>query len=257
MTRFQLVSFRFKTTSSSHAPTRESPFLRARQALVICVLGTISLNCLTNMHSKSLSEYANARREFDTEIVAGHVGLAKGVVYQEGSKVIAVFPDTLRGSRRLLQIEGESGSLRLREVSSIPTGDRALILRQNVCCMEDAAFRAVVFAEPGQRITVDQIVREKFQIKDMPASSALAVLDFANVYTVSGHLLMSENGAIKSVSALVPGPYDNAMAEIDWSVRNRPVFILLHLGYAVTLPLDVVTSPFQLVALLLMPLGAK
>ncbi|MBL8019753.1 MAG: hypothetical protein JNM27_08825 [Leptospirales bacterium] len=225
--------------------------------LVILTLAFVSSNCLTMIHTKAIKDYANARREFDTEIVKGHVGMAKGVVRQDGSTVVAVFPQTLQGPGRLLRLEGKDGALRLSEVSASIEGTPALILRQNVCCMEDAALRAVIFAQPGDVKTADAIVREAFQIKDAPSANALGVIDFTNVYTVSAYLILSENGTIKSVSALPPGDYDPAMSGIDWNVRSRPGYVLMHLWYGVTVPLDIVTSPFQLVAILLLPPGAR
>ncbi|MCE9596339.1 MAG: hypothetical protein K8S54_00075 [Spirochaetia bacterium] len=241
--------FRFLYNIQTHA--------RARMILVSFAFILCSADCLTTVHTKTLQEYANARREFDTEIVKGNVQMAKGIAYPDGSSVIALFSDTLQGPGRLLRFEGTAGSLRLSETSRSGEGKPALIVRQNACCMEDAPFRAVIFSRPGEPITVDTIVREKFQFKDAQAANVLGVIDFTNVYSVSAYLLVSENGVIKSVDALIPGSYETAMERIDWKVRSRPIYFVMHLGYLVSVPLDIVTAPLQGLALLLTPPGAK
>lgn len=212
--------------------------------------------CLTTSHSKYLTDYASPYREFDTGIAGGNFRVTEGRVVR-GDHLTARFSGILAGKERILQVEQRGSDLVFSEVSEVFTqGDAAFLIQQNVCCLDDQAFRAVLFAKEGDALRSSEILSKYFKYAPRDAA-ALIVMDFANVYTISSQMLCWNTAEkVACTASLAPQPYTQAMQEIRWDVRSRFVYGFSHAWYLIALPVDIVTFPFQVAGLFLYGKGA-
>jgi hypothetical protein len=222
------------------------------------LLLTATMHCLTTSHAKYMEDYSSARREFDTRTPEGAFRISEGRVKRNGEKWEARFAGILDGRNRFLGVEATGNSLRLFESAiDMPDGDTAYILQQNACCLEDPAFRTILFSKTGERLAVADLLKQQFKYDARPAK-ALAVVDLTTTYNVTGYLLCWEDSdRLACKGSLGPEPYETAMKHIQWDVRSRVLYVAMHGWYLVTLPVDIITSPLQAAAVLLTPMGVR
>lgn len=230
--------------------------MRRPSVLLSLLPALLTLSCLTMSHTKYLTDYSSPYREFDTRIDRGSFRVTRGISISE-DRLTARFPGVLDGSGRVLQVERRGTDLVFSETAEMfAEGEPAVLVQQNVCCMDDEAFRKILFAKEGDPIRAFDILTRYFNQAPSDAS-ALVVLDFANVYTVSSQLLCwTDKERIACTASLAPQAYTEAMKQIRWDTRSRFVYGAAHAWYLVTLPVDLVTLPFQAAALLLYGKGA-
>lgn len=215
-------------------------------------------HCLTTSHREYLEEYSSPRREFQTDLTGSSFRITEGKVAQKGEKWVARFSGVLVGSRRILNVESNGGTPIFSESRTPPgEGKTAYILQQNACCLEDNAFRTILFAKPGDRLSLPDLMKKSFNFDSKPAQ-ALAVLDFTTTYNVSGYLLCwQDSDQLVCKESLGPESYTTAMSRIRWDVRSRVIYVALHGWYLIALPVDVITAPIQAAVMFLTPLGVR
>ncbi len=215
-------------------------------------------HCLTTSHAKFMEEYASPRREFNTDLTDAAFRITEGRVVRKGEQWLARFSDVLIGSNRFLSVESSGGSIRLAESRTpVAEGETAYILQQNACCLDEQVFHTVLFAKPGDRLALSELLKKSFNFDAKPAQ-ALAVLDFTTTYNVTGYLLCwQDSDRLECKGSLGPESYIKTMNHIRWDVRSRAAYVAMHGWYLIAFPVDVLTSPFQAAALLLTPLGVR
>ena len=140
----------------------------------------------------------------------------------------------------------------------LPAGTRVYLVRQITCCMDDRAFREILFLKAGHHIAHHEILKTHFQqpaeIQDYPA--AILVMDFSNIYTFTAmHALWQKDSGVSYFVQAPGNDYNSVMEDINWQERSRLKLVGMYSLYAVTVPVDIVTVPFQIAGLLMMGKG--
>lgn len=222
--------------------------------------GAIFSGCLTLKNNKDIREYRSPINEFDRTLRAGAVyHVSKGRMVTHAGKTVLQFDGVLIGEGRFLNVDSSPQGLRFYESSArLPEGKPVYLVQQNACCMEDQAFRTVLFLKPGQQLAVTDILRQHFRhgAEAVGEPAALLVLDFSNIYTFSAMHAFWENGPGVSYFVQSPGSdYGEVLGEIGWGERSRLRLAGMYGWYAVTVPVDILTGPFQVAGLLLLGRG--
>ncbi len=232
--------------------------------------------CMTINWHRSIVEMSSPAAEF-TPYDGGNLSFIKGqylgIQKHEGKDWHAIsLPDTLIGQRRrlllLLPVNGPGDPI-ITESEEQPTmpAFTAFAIRQQTCCMSSEQFQAVLFIKAGEASDPETILREQFKQAGAFAPDAekraVIVLDQANVssLTLQGALWQKEGGRwiAKATHASV-NDYDGKSFRLEWRARSRVGVAFSYALYAVTVPLDIVTSPFQLlgvIGMLIVGPGAK
>jgi hypothetical protein len=95
----------------------------------------------------------------------------------------------------------------------------------------------------------------KYKIRDPQYPFALVKLDFSHIYKYSANAIVWErNSAKKQVVSCVSvniDQYDGTLMNVEWRVRSKLLYGVRQAGYIGTVIADVITSPVQLVILIL------
>lgn len=216
--------------------------------------------CLTSRNTKAIDEYRSPINEFDLalpekgnyRVDAGSLSVINGVAVMQFEKI-------LRGNGRYLNIESSAQGMRFYESrEKLPAGNHVYLVRQITCCMDDRAFREILLLTEGQKIAPHEILKTHFQqpaeTSDYPA--AILVMDFSNVYSfMAMHALWQKDNGISYFVQAPGNDYKLVMKNIHWQERSRLKLVGMYSLYAVTVPVDIVTVPFQIAGLLLVGKG--
>ncbi len=215
--------------------------------------------CLTSRNSKAISEYRSAINEFDRALGGDtNYRITKGRLSRENGKALMQFEGVLIGEGRYLNIESTPEGIRFYESATAIAGKAVTLIRQNACCMDDKAFREILFLKPGQAISAADILQKHyhFSVATQEYPAALLVMDFTNIYTFTAMHAYWEKDAQVSYFAQAPGTdYNEVMKDIAWQKRSRLELAGLYAWYGVTVAVDIVTATFQLAGLLLLGKG--
>ena len=218
--------------------------------------------CLTTRNSKAIDEYRSSINEFDRTLPeTGNFRVDTGTMSVVNGVALLQFEQVLLGERRYLNIESSAQGMRFYEsAEKVVSAKKVFLIRQLACCMDDQAFREILFLNPGQTITPAEIMKKHFHANigapEFPAS--ILVMDFSNIYTFSAMQAFWEKAGEVSYLVQAPGTdYNEVMKDIRWQERSRLKLTGLYAWYGVTVPVDIVTSPFQLAGLLLLGKGAQ
>lgn len=177
----------------------------------------------------------------------------------DGARPVLQFDDVLLGRGRYLNVASGPSGMRFYESRTRITGGKTVyLIQQNACCMDDRAFRSILFLKAGDQADPAAILKQHFSFDAGPVDfpAALLVMDFSNIYTFSAMHPYWEQGAVVTYFVQAPGTdYNEVMNEIEWVERNRFTLASMYAWYAVAVPVDIVTSPFQLAGLLLLGSG--
>lgn len=216
--------------------------------------------CLTSRNTKAIDEYRSPINEFDLALPEkGNFRVDAGSLSVVNGGAVMQFERILRGSGRYLNVESSAQGMRFSESrEKLSAGKRVYLVRQITCCMDERAFREILFLKAGQQIAPGEILKTHFQQpaekQDYPA--VILVMDFSNVYTFSAmHALWQKDSGV-SYFVQVPGSdYNAVMEDIRWQERSGLKLVGMYSLYAVTVPVDIVTVPFQIAGLLMMGKG--
>ncbi len=216
--------------------------------------------CLTSRNTKAIDEYSSSLNEFDRTLGdKGNFRVDVGTLSVINGVAVMQFENVLLGERRYLNIESNAQGMFFRETHEKLTGTgRVFLVRQLACCMEDKAFREILFLKPGQKADPAELLLRHFQYGAAPPEypTAMVVMDFSNVYTFSAMHAFWQNSSAVTYFVQAPGTdYNEVMKDVAWQKRSRLRLAGLYAFYAVTVPVDIVTVPFQIAGLLLMGRG--
>ena len=228
--------------------------MRIMLKLWVCVLSCSA--CLTSRNTKAIEDYRSSINEFDLALPGkGNFRVDTGTLSMVNGAAVMQFENVLRGERRYLNVESTAQGMHFRESNEKLAGPaRAYLVRQVACCMEDKAFREILFLKPGQKAHPGDLLAKHFQYPVTPGEfpAALIVMDFSNVYTFSAMHAYWQNGGDVTYFVQAPGSdYNTVMADVAWQERSRLQLAGLYGWYVVTVPVDIVTAPFQFVGMLL------
>ena len=229
-------------------------FMYPRLSLVVLVV-LVSSGCLTTKNSKAIQHYRSAVNEFDRRLTDGkNYRVLKGELTVQPGKSTLQFGDVLLGANRWLNVESTVEGIRFYETSErMPTGYAVYLIQQNACCLEDAAFRQILFLKPGDNVSAAEILQKHFQYNVVASEgpSAVLVMDFTNIYSFGGMLAYWREGRQVTSFAQAPATdYEIVMRDIAWRERSRLNLAAMYAWYGITVPIDIVTSPLQLLGLL-------
>jgi len=226
-----------------------------RRLLLVVVAAMAFSGCLTTKNSKAIQDYRSAVNEFDRRLTDGkNYRIVKGELTLQPGKTTLQFGGVLIGANRWLNVESTVEGIRFFEASErMPSGHAVYLIQQNACCLEDAAFRQILFLKPGDNVPATEILAKHFQYKVAASDgpSALLVMDFTNIYSFGGMLAYwREGGQVTSFAQAPATDYAIVMREVAWHERSQLTLAAMYAWYGITVPLDIVTSPFQLLGLL-------
>lgn len=229
-------------------------FMYPRLSLVVLAV-LVSSGCLTTKNSKAIQHYRSAVNEFDRRLTDGkNYRVLKGELTVQPGKSTLQFGDVLLGANRWLNVESTFEGIRFYETSErMPTGHTVYLIQQNACCLEDAAFRQILFLKPGDNVSAAEILQKHFQYNVVASEgpSAVLVMDFTNIYSFGGMLAYWREGRQVTSFAQAPATdYEIVMRDIAWRERSRLNLAAMYAWYGITVPIDIVTSPLQLLGLL-------
>lgn len=217
--------------------------------------------CLTTRNNKAISEYRSSINEFDRPLGAkGNYRILPGRLQVQDGVARMQFDRLLIGDGRYLNVESSPRGLRFFESRQRLTGkENIFLIQQNACCMDEKAFRAILFLKPGEKADLADILKDHFAFTAAPSYPAgLLVMDFTNIYSFSAMHGFWQKEAELAYFVQAPGSdYNDVLGDIEWVRRSRFQLALLYGWYGIAVPLDIVTSPFQLAAVLLVGPGAK
>jgi hypothetical protein len=240
--------------------------------------------CITSSYNKSNEEYRHVFREFDFTFPGTHrvyrgtwgetlVGGKKyrlfqfqGVLKGEGRLFSVMVPDLneLAPEKAGIAVPknyvDSLGSMQFTDSEGLASGDRpAYLLLQRMMPMDDMkSFYALFNQKKNLRSDPAALLKEHFgyDIEGPGYPLALVDLDVTLNYRYSARCIIWDRDGAGSTRVAYVGldgdSYDNPRMDIGWSERNRPVYLLRQLGYAGTVIADIVTSPVQLVYVLLL-----
>ncbi|MBP7586118.1 MAG: hypothetical protein KBA61_18900 [Spirochaetes bacterium] len=244
--------------------------------------------CITTAYKRSNDEYRHVYREFNRDFRSGtkvFPGVYGGVRDIDGGKYhLLQFDGLLMGAGRhldvMLPLEGRKtrteepgpdgrfhetdriiirpGTITFRESSAAITGTLpAYLIFQRSSSSDMDAFYALFNQKAGQESDPVSIMKQhfKYDIADPKYPLALVKLDFTLNYSYSARSLVWEKNASGKTAVACEGvdidKYDGPRFSVEWKERSKMVYGLKQAGYAGTVIADVVTSPVQLVLLLL------
>lgn len=217
--------------------------------------------CLTTRNNKAISEARSSIQEFDraldgkgsSRILTGRLKFGEG-------KALMQFDRVLIGEGRYLNVESSASGLRFGESEKkLESDQKIFLIQQNACCLKDAAFRTILFLKPGDGADLAAILKQHFDFNhESGFPSGLLVMDFSNVYTFSAmHGVWQKESELVYFVQTPGGEYNEVFRDIEWKKRSRLSLALLYAWYVIAVPVDIITSPFQLGAILLVGPGAK
>lgn len=215
--------------------------------------------CLTSRNSKAIQEYRSPINEFDRSIEPGTTRISTGTIVMAAGRTTVQFADVLLGAGRFLNVEQTAAGVRFYETAErLSGGTRAFLLRQTACCLADKPFRLFLFSKPGEAIELPQLLKENFNYDTgkMDYPTALVVMNFTNVYSFQSNFLAWQTNSGLSLNALAPlGDYETVMKDIAWRERSRASLAMHYAYYLITVPVDIITGPVQIAALLFVGKG--
>ena len=225
------------------------------------LLAVLVSGCLTTRNNKAISEARSPIQEFDRTLdgKGSHRILTGRLKFSHG-KALMQFDKVLLGEGRYLDVESSTSGIRFGESERRWESDqKVFLIQQNACCMNDAAFRTILFLKPEESNDLAALLKRHFDLnKETGFPSGLLVMDFSNVYTFSAMHGLWQNELQLSYFVQVPGgEYNKVFGGIEWRKRSRLNLALRYAWYGITVPVDIVTGPFQLAAILLVGPGAK
>ena len=256
--------------------------------IAVSTLLIVLTGCITAAYKKSNVEYSHAYREFNMAGASGervYKGTYEGVREIDGGKYHYLqFDGLLKGQGRfldvLLPLKGvqtraeklgpdgrfhetdtfitRPGNVIFRESSTAVNGTRPaylIFVRTALYSMEP--FYALHNLRAGQESDPVAIMKQhfKYDIRDPKYPLALVKLNFSLNYKYSTRSLVWDSGPDGKTRVSCEGidldSYDGPRLAVQWKERNKLVYGLRQAGYAGTIIADVVTSPVQLVMLVL------
>lgn len=225
----------------------------------------ISTGCATATYHdkmKSVSSEVKEFAEFD-----GRYRLYKGVysdkTVAKGGRVYyqAQFSGALDGSGRFLNVlvpvEYGYDPVIFESATEIENGRRAYLAVERYCCMDD--YREIF--DPSYSLSTENdagkmrsVLKKYFpDLKESGSGVMLIHLSFTNVNYFSMITRLwrpdAENGKIAENAFLLNADYSKL--DVKWSKRSRAVSVLAKGGYLFTAVADIVTSPVQLIGVII------
>ena len=229
--------------------------------LALIVPLQICTACLTMRNNRAIEEYRSPINEFDRRLLAGkNYRILPGRLATQNGRTILQFESLLIGEQRYLNIEATAGGMKFSETEVALKGEQTIFMvQQNACCMQDDAFRRILFLKPGEKVSATEILKAYYTHNAGATRypDALVVFDFTNIYTFSAMLAVwqNENGLTYFVQA-PSTDYHMAFNAIEWQRRSRINLAAMYAWYAVAVPVDIITSPLQLAGLYLLGKGS-
>ncbi len=257
-----------------------------KKAFVIATI--FATGCITTAYKRSNDEYRHVFREFNRECASTatvYRGAYAGIRDIDGGKYHYLqFDGLLKGQGRyldvMLPLEGREtraqalgpdgrfhetdriiirpGDITFRESPAAINGlQPAYLVFQCSSSSNMDAFYALFNLKAGQESDPAGIMKQhfKYDIKEPKYPLALVKLDFTLNYNYSARSLVWEkNTAGKTVvtsEGIDIDKYDGPRLAVEWKERSKMVYGLKQAGYIGTVIADVVTSPVQLVMLVL------
>lgn len=216
--------------------------------------------CLTFKNNKAIDEYKSPINEFDRPLAGNkNYRVLTGRLVKGGAKPVMQFDEILIGAGRYLNVESGPQGVRFYESNKRSAdGQRVFLVQQNACCLDDRAFRSVLFLKGGDKADLAAMMSQHFQFDTGPIDypAAMLVMDFTNIYSFSAmHPYWEKNGEVMYFSQAPGTNYNEVFSDVEWGVRSRMTLAGMYAWYAVTVPVDIITSPFQLAGLLLLGSG--
>ncbi len=257
-----------------------------KKAFVIATI--FATGCITTAYKRSNDEYRHVFREFNRECASTatvYRGAYAGIRDIDGGKYHYLqFDGLLKGQGRyldvMLPLEGREtraqalgpdglfhetdriiirpGQVTFRETSTAIAGTHPAYLMLQSCASSNMdAFYALFNQKAGKESDPVSIMKQhfKYDIADPKYPLALVKLDFTLNYSYSARSLVWEKNASGKTAVACEGvdidKYDGPRFSVEWKERSKMVYGLKQAGYAGTVIADVVTSPVQLVMLVL------
>ncbi|MBV6494682.1 MAG: hypothetical protein LDLANPLL_02719 [Turneriella sp.] len=227
---------------------------------LILMLGVSA--CLTTRNTKDIEEYKSPINELDRRFVNGQIAVFHEAQMRRINDTVELqFSHVLIGRDRYLNATIQKNEIRFFEADTpMQGGERAYLWQQNACCIDEAAHRKLLFLKAGEELSLPDFLRQGWNgpTTEVKPAAALFVLDTTNVYTLSAMaVLWQDEKTLLKDTAVAVGDYNVLMHDIPWKQRSRVKLALLYAFYGVSVPVDIVTSPFQLLALWLYGKGMR
>jgi hypothetical protein len=253
----------------------------------IVLFGLLFSGCITSSYHKSNNEYSHLKREFDTSFKSSYMifkgvyagkrkhhgkmhhylqfeGLLKGkgrcldvLISLEGKlkPAVEVGPDgRFRKTGRVLK---RPGDVIILESEKRLTGKYpAYIIFQIYTSLDQKINRSFYNQKVGQVSDPAVLLKDfNYKIRKPQYPFALVHLDFSNIDKYTADALVWERDSagkqvVSSVSVNID-KYDGALIAVEWRVRDKLLYGVRQAGYVGTVVADVITSPVQLVMLIL------
>ncbi|MBL8032549.1 MAG: hypothetical protein JNJ69_02530 [Leptospiraceae bacterium] len=228
-------------------------------AVAFCCMLPFSA-CLTTRNSKAIREQKSAINEFDLTLPQnGNYRITAGTMSVQNGLTTLQFEGVLSGAGRVLNVESTAQGIMFYETrGALSPGTRVFLITQITCCMNDNAFREILFLKAGQKANAAEMLRRHFgyETGNLENPTAILVMDFSNVYTFSAmHAVWKTADEVAYFSQAPGTDYNDVMQRIAWEKRSKASIAALYGWYGVTVPVDIVTGPVQLIMLLLYGYG--
>ncbi len=215
----------------------------------------VTQGCLTTRNSNAINEYRSPIREFDYKpLNNANYRILPGILWLRDGVVEMQFDSLLIGKGRYLNIVSTSTETHFSESEQkLENGQKIYLIQQSTCCVNDEVYNKVFLLKPGEKMSPNKILKTyyAFDAGALTIPTALVFLDFSNANAFSAMYSLWQKYLTESYTfELRSADYKKVFESIEWRERSRLKLIAMYAWYAVTVPVDLVTFPFQALAAL-------
>jgi hypothetical protein len=223
----------------------------------------LPISCITSEYHKSNKHYTHVHREFQHFKGKYRIyeGEYNGQLERDNKKYYHVhFSGVLKGDNRYLNLYLPSDILGKSIIfdSQMQGSGRkcAYLLFQRACCINDHLYKILLYLKEGEVSDPVKIMKKhlNYELKTRDYPIVLCTLDFSNIFNYSIIFIVWEKSSagipFVSKKVIIPGKKYDFNMRITWQERSRTMYAIRMVGYVGTVAADIITSPIQLIAII-------
>jgi hypothetical protein len=237
--------------------------LKFRSWLIHMVMLFISQGCMmTGSRKWKLYDYKQGKREFvNPDKGVHHVGVFTGIVTVDGTTFMSYqFPTLLKpkaqSPSRLFEVNlpsENSDDIFISQIEKSPSNVAVPFGTERQNAMQSKATAIAIFTDsiggdtrPVPEALLDDNVKEENLTKYLPH---VIYLNAEHSQSYGDFLIVRRPVMGKDGKTVSRWTHQYSALDVEWCARSRAKYAAMHGAYLYTVPLDIVTSPVQILVL--------